>query len=331
MKKPLISIIVPIYNSEKFLDKCVQSILNQTLKDIEIILVDDASPDNSIEIMQKYAEKDERIVIIRNKTNGHPNSRNAGILAAKANYLGFVDADDWVDPDMYKKLYDATKGEQIDVVVGEYEWVYTDGKIVRDSTISDKYITGDVKDAISGLALNGGRLFTNIWRKDLIVDNNLLFMEDNYYCDFIVTAWYMTATSIGKVSEPFYKYRINAISVTAKKDFLRFFDRLESSKFLLNKLKDLGVYEKYREEADYVFYRLFFLNSIVGAVKNFTKPPYAKISEIKSEFCKIVNIGTNKYYKKAKWKKWHLLCRIVNWNTIIGVRLAKCVNALYSK
>lgn len=329
MKKPLVSIIVPIYNSELFLDQCIESLLNQTLKDIEIILVDDASPDNSIEIMQKYAAIDDRVVIIRNEVNGHPNSRNAGILAAKADYLGFVDADDWVTPDMYEKLYDATDKGKNDIVIGEYEWVYSDGRIVRDTNIDDKYITGNIKDVIIGDALNGGRLFTNIWRKSLILDDNLLFLEDNYYCDFIVSTWYMKAQHAAKVSEPFYKYRINNISVTAKKDFMRFFDRLDSAKYMLEMIKKLGLYSNYKEEADYLFYRLYYLNTIIGGVKNFTKTPYDVINKVKKEFKDSVDISNNKYYRQVRWKKWNLLARIIGVNTRIGCLVAKMAVRLY--
>lgn len=329
MNNPLISVIVPVYNSEKYLDKCIQSILSQTLHEIEIILVDDASPDHSIDIIQKYAEMDERVVVVRNKQNGHPNSRNAGIMVAKAEYLGFVDADDWIRPDMYEKLYAATENGINDVVIGEYNWVYPDGRVVRDSNIADKFVTGYVSDTIQGLAMYGGRLFTNLWKKKLITDDNLLFMENNYYCDSIVTVWYMNAKYIAKVSEPFYNYRINTISVTAKKDFMRFFDRLESSKYMLKKIKDIGLYEKYKDESDFLFYKWFYLNTIIGCIKYFTRTPYDRINEVKAEFKMNVDINQNNYYRQVRWKKWHLLVRIVGLNTLFGCIIAKTVNHLY--
>lgn len=329
MEKPLVSVIVPIYNSEKFLDECIQSVLNQTLKEIELILVDDASPDNSFEIMQKYALCDERVVIVRNAINGHPNARNAGILVAKADYLGFVDADDWVAPDMFEKLYSATNGGKHDIVIGEYEWVYADGRIVRDSNVDDRYITGDVRDVVIADSTNGGRLFTNIWRKNLILEDNLLFLDDNHYCDFIVSAWYMKANSVAKVSEPFYKYRINSISITAKKDNIRFFNRLYSAKYTLEKIKDIGLYDIYKEEADFLFYRLYYLNTIIGCVKNFTKLPYDVIDDVKKEFKNTIDVRRNKYYQQVKWKKWNLLARIINFNTRIGCIIARVAIFLY--
>ena len=329
MGKPLVSIIVPIYNSEEFLDECIHSLLNQTLKDIEIILVDDASPDNSLEIMKKYAALDDRIVLINHKENRCGGARNSGIKVAKGNYLGFVDADDWVAPDMYEKLYAATDDGRNDIVIGEYEWVYSDGRIVRDTNVDDKYITGNTKDVIIGYAKEGGRLFTNIWKKDIILVDDLLFLENNFYCDFIVAVWYMKAKNITKVSEPFYKYRINDVSITAKKNFMRFFDRLYSAKYMLETIKRTGLYDVYKEESDFLFYRLFYLNTIIGCVKNFTHTPYDKINEVKRDFSHSIDINKNSYYNHVKWKNWNLLARIINVNTRIGCLIAKLAIRLY--
>ena len=100
-----ISIIVPVYDVEKYLKKCVDSILNQTFKDFELILVDDGSPDNSGAICDQYAEKDSRVRVIHKENGGLSDARNAGIEVARGKYLGFVDSDDFVNEDMYKQLY----------------------------------------------------------------------------------------------------------------------------------------------------------------------------------------------------------------------------------
>lgn len=104
IKMPLISVIVPVYNVEKYLEYCVDSIQKQTIKDIEIILVDDGSPDNSGVICDRLAAEDNRIVVIHKKNAGLSSARNAGIDVARGQYLGFVDSDDWIEPDMYEYL-----------------------------------------------------------------------------------------------------------------------------------------------------------------------------------------------------------------------------------
>ena len=99
-----ISVIIPVYNSEKFLKKCLDSIINQTLNDIEIICIDDGSTDKSLRILNNFADKDNRITIINQKNSGPSAARNKGIENAKGEYIGFVDSDDWIDLDFYEKL-----------------------------------------------------------------------------------------------------------------------------------------------------------------------------------------------------------------------------------
>ena len=105
MKEPLISIIVPIYRVEEYLDKCLSSIINQTYKNLEIILVNDGSDDNSIKIAKKYAKKDERIKIIEEDNKGLSCARNTGINASTGKYITFVDSDDFIEENYIEVLY----------------------------------------------------------------------------------------------------------------------------------------------------------------------------------------------------------------------------------
>lgn len=105
MNQPeLISIIVPVYKVEKYLDKCVESIVEQTYKNLEIILVDDGSPDNCSAMCDEWAQKDSRIKVIHKENGGLSSARNAGLDACTGDYIGFVDSDDWIEPDMYEYL-----------------------------------------------------------------------------------------------------------------------------------------------------------------------------------------------------------------------------------
>ena len=110
MAQPKVSIIVPVYNVEKYIRRCIDSLKNQTLEDIEIILVDDSSTDSSLEICKKAAEEDSRIKVIHKVNEGAGLARNAALEIAEGEYIGFADSDDYIDKEMYKTLYE--KAEQ---------------------------------------------------------------------------------------------------------------------------------------------------------------------------------------------------------------------------
>lgn len=117
MAKPLVSVLIPVYNVEEYLERCLDSVLNQSLTRIEVICVNDGSTDKSLEILKKYQENDSRVIIVNKENGGLPSARNAGIERAKGEYVGFVDSDDYVQPDMFEKLYNTAKREKSDVVV----------------------------------------------------------------------------------------------------------------------------------------------------------------------------------------------------------------------
>ena len=115
--KPKVSIIVPVYNVEKFLQKCLDSIVEQTLKEIEIICINDGSPDNSLEILNEYASKDDRIIVISQENQGLSAARNAGLKIATGEYIGFVDSDDYIELNYYEKLYNTACKNDSDIAL----------------------------------------------------------------------------------------------------------------------------------------------------------------------------------------------------------------------
>ena len=137
MNEPLISIIVPVYNTEKYIARCIKSILNQTYKSIELILVDDGSADNSPKICDEYAERDSRIKVIHKKNGGVSSARNAGLDIAKGDYVGFVDSDDFVGERMYELLYRAVQ-DRDDVISNlMFTRVFSDGRTAASSVPHD--------------------------------------------------------------------------------------------------------------------------------------------------------------------------------------------------
>lgn len=144
----MVSIIIPIYNVEKYLPKCIESLLNQTNRDIEIILVDDGSPDVCGQICDEYAKVDSRIIVVHQKNQGVSVARNVGLERAKGEYIGFVDPDDWVAPEMYEEMLKAILCEQADMVICGYDYYDESGQIDemrryiarKNETISQKEV-----------------------------------------------------------------------------------------------------------------------------------------------------------------------------------------------
>ena len=130
LNAPKVSIVVPMYNVEKYIAQCEESLTHQTLEDIEIVLVDDGSPDHCGELADEYARKDNRIKVVHRTNGGLGPARNSGIEAATGEYIGFVDGDDWVMPEMYEKLYFAAKANNADIVCGGH-CTYRNGIVVQ--------------------------------------------------------------------------------------------------------------------------------------------------------------------------------------------------------
>lgn len=130
----LISIVVPVFKVEKYLDKCINSILNQTYKNIEVILVDDGSPDNCGKICDNYAKKDKRIKVIHKENGGLSDARNAGIDVANGEFISFIDSDDYIDAEYIELLYNTIKKDKTDIAISSHKVIYESGTILEKAT-----------------------------------------------------------------------------------------------------------------------------------------------------------------------------------------------------
>lgn len=140
---PELSIIVPVYKVEKYLPRCIDSILAQTFGDFELILIDDGSPDGCGRICDEYARKDKRIVVIHQKNMGVSAARNAGLDIAHGRYIGFVDSDDWIEPQMYEVMMDAIRENGADMAVCGVRYADEDGKFTRADRLSEGVYSRD--------------------------------------------------------------------------------------------------------------------------------------------------------------------------------------------
>jgi glycosyltransferase involved in cell wall biosynthesis len=182
---PLVSIIVPVYNVEAYLERCLDSLCKQSLKEIEVILVDDASPDNSGEICERYAEKDKRIVVYHQpKNKGLSAARNIGIKHASGEYLMFVDSDDWVDEDFCKTAYECAVQFKADLVMFNYACVKSSASDAEPRKVFRGYTEGvKSREEAMGIMLDdgGNAAWNKMYKKNLFED--VIYPEGFLYED----------------------------------------------------------------------------------------------------------------------------------------------------
>lgn len=207
-----VSIIIPVYNAEKYLRQCLDSVVNQTLKDIEIICVNDGSPDNSLEILQEYAKKDDRIKIINKVNGGVSSARNVGLEVAQGEFIGFVDSDDYIDLNYYENLYNRAKVTCSDIVVAEYIYRFRDKKKKVFLKVDKSVVTTNVKEKFECLYLPDFCYLGNkIYKRDFL---EVRFPEGVTYEDIYFTTHVLAQDGRMAVAEnATYYYRNNADSI----------------------------------------------------------------------------------------------------------------------
>lgn len=210
-----VSVIIPVYNAEKYLSECVDSILNQTLKNIEIILVDDGSIDNSPQICDEYAGNYDNVVVVHCENGGPSKARNIGISIAKGDYLGFVDSDDTVHNQMYEILLNSTNNKSYDIVVSDYyEVIGLEKQRYRGSHEYGLYegeciISCILSQFYSSHFITLGNLWNKIYKKDFICSNNLMIDEnliraEDFWFNFDC---FELAKSVNYIDEALYYYK----------------------------------------------------------------------------------------------------------------------------
>lgn len=236
-----VSIIIPIYNEEEYLEECLESVIKQSLKEIEIICVNDGSTDSSKDIINEFAQKDGRIKAIHKKNTGNGNTMNCGLAVATGEYIGIVESDDFIENNMYEELYDLTQKGMIDVVKGNFWDCYDelDGSITKIVNQERKALpaltkAGSVHE-IPDILWGHPSIWSGIYRRDFLEKNHICFKEvkgagwvDNPFFFDVIT----TAETIVWTSTPYYNYRkLNLKSSSKGYDlaipFERMIDNLE--------------------------------------------------------------------------------------------------------
>lgn len=247
--KPIISVVIPIYNTGIYLRKCLDSLVCQTLEDIEIICIDDVSPDNSSDIVQEYAKKDNRIKLIKHTVNtGQGGARNTGILAAKGEFIASVDSDDFIAPNMLEKLWESSELGEFDVTCcGFIRVTDTNTEITR--RVFKSTAVDNSNNAINIFTRANPAIWNKLWRRTLFIDNDIFFPEKLYYQDMATIPLLLSkANKIKFIDDCLYYYLVRDGSVTTTYSPKHIIDYFKVYEVLFASLDRFGLLERYLKE-----------------------------------------------------------------------------------
>lgn len=241
MMQPLISVIVPIYNVEPYLNSCVQAIVNQTYDNLEIILVDDGSPDNCPALCDAWAERDSRIKVIHKTNGGLSDARNAGLAAATGELISFIDSDDWIEPAFFSALYHAMERTGAEIAECATQYVAEDGAIIRTRNAAPGPL--DHIEALRRLVLEDGvyqTVWNKLYRREMI--EGIPFEKGKHHeDDFWTYQIFDRINTLAVVSTPMYNYRQRGSSIIGVGFTIKRLDGLEAR---FQRMEYLQKYDK---------------------------------------------------------------------------------------
>lgn len=303
MKNELISIIVPIYNVEKYLKQCINSIINQTYKNIEIILVDDGSPDKCGEICDEYSKKDDRIIVIHKKNGGLSDARNKGIDIANGEYLTFVDSDDFVENNYIEKLYNSIKLNNAKIAQCGISKVNESSEIIEKLCYEESFVKTSYE------ILNnwyGKHLIENVvvwnkmYAKELFKD--IRFPVGKIHEDeFTTYKLIYFSKKVTIICNPLYNYRQNNDSIMGKKFSIKRLDLLEALEQRIQFFKEKNEKDLY-ENVVRVYIkqlRMYYIKTrkYISNSNKIQKEIIEKYKEINFEIKKIKKISFKEKFK----------------------------------
>ena len=316
----MISVIIPVYNVEPYLRKCLDSVVNQTYKELEILIIDDGSTDGSGAICDEYAKTDKRIRVFHTENRGLSCARNLGLDEAKGEWIGFVDSDDWIEPDMYEVLLKNAEKTGADVVECGYSRIYPDSVYIRQK---EELIINGGKEAIHALFQHkiNETVWNKLWsRKSFCV---IRFPEGRVFEDVATTYRLLNAANyICTVSPVKYCYRVRKDSISRKIDI----DNL------------IGYWKSHKERFEYLERHLPELTSVeLGLCAKATARTWAHYYDcnkekriLYSDIIQDMNVFTKKNITLFGNRSWKLRLRIgvifPHFNNAISFKIAWIIN-----
>ena len=301
-QQPKVSVIIPVYNTAEFLPQCLDSVINQTLKDIEIICIDDGSTDNSLQILQEYAKKDDRIIVLTQENQKQGAARNKGLSIARGEYIQFVDSDDYLVKDACEKLYNKSSKLNLDMLnfeginFDEYKQEQARGQTIyyiQPNEKKDVYYNKELDDIKGQIPISACRFFYN---KKFIVDNNILFPEKVYFEDnYFVMKSIILVKRYGIMRDILYYRRVHKNSTTQNWN-IHFQDNIKIL-YLLDKLFRQYKYPEFTQKRMKVY-----VNNIINRYNAFTPADKKKYKQKIYQLLKQLEQSTQNIQKDVKYK-----------------------------
>ena len=292
-----VSVIVPVYNVEKYISKCLDSLVNQTLKDIEIIVVNDGSKDNSQKIIDKYAKKYKNVKSYINENGGVSKARNFGLKRAKGEYIAFVDSDDYVDINMYEDMYKKAKSNDFDVVACDLKYIYDEKEVLAFSNLKKDLTT---KEEIKKTYVSMYPVVWNkIYKKDLL--KNIEFKENVWFEDVeFLYRLYSKINSMGYINKHYYCYLQRQGSITSTFNN-KLYDYISNWNGIIDFYKKEKIYDEYKNELEYCYVRYIYATFIKRVANYKDENEYNKAVDeaIKNVRKYFPNYKKNKYFYKS--------------------------------
>ncbi len=294
---PKISVIVPVYNVEKYISKCLDSLVNQTLKDIEIIVVNDGTKDNSQEIIDKYVKKYSNVKSYIKENGGLSSARNYGLKYATGEYIAFVDSDDYVDCNMYEDMYNKAKEGNFEVVACDLKYIYDEKEVLAYSNLKKDLIT---KEEIRKSYIY---IYPSVWNKIYTKKllQNIEFKENIWFEDVeFLYRLFPKIKNIGYINKHYYNYvqRDGAITSTFNN---KLYDYIYNWNGVIDFYKKENLYDEYKKELEYCYVRYLYATFVKRAanyknIEEYNKAVNAAIENVTKYF---PNYRKNKYFYKS--------------------------------